>query len=94
MRPPRVIHLRGEATTTAMALGKRLVPHGSAAVVVLPGAFVWHGRDHTLVRGTFMPTYTAWGRGSEPMTPLAENDAFAALPGLDESDEFAAIIAA
>ena len=75
------------AVDASIALGRRLVPHSFDAVpVTLPGAFVWGGRDHVLVRSTWRPTVAAWGRGEEKMRPLSEVAAWAPLPaGIDDT---------
>jgi hypothetical protein len=87
----------------AIALGKRLVPHGFAPPVRIPWrAFAWGGAVHAFVRGLFIPVARVpkplvWlpGPPTEPMVDLAATaiDEFTAT-GLDASavdafDDFA-----
>ena len=73
------------AAAEALAFGRRLVPRSSKLRLPFPGAFVWGGMDHALVRSRWLPMHSAWARGEEPMAPLSEVACWAPVPGLDDS---------
>ncbi len=78
-----------------LAFGRRLVPHGFAALPVAapPGAFVWQGYDHGLVDGRWRPLRRAWepGAPTEPLAPLRPAERFSTLPdGMTARERFAA----
>lgn len=84
LRPPRTVRWPG-AVDQALALGQRLVPRSSERVVTMPGSHVWDGWDHVLVRGVWLRTRPAWGRGEEPLVTLPERESFDAIAGERES---------
>lgn len=73
------------AQAEAMRAGRRLVRFGSRVVVDLPGAHVWNGYDHALVRGCFLPTHAAWGAGEEALVTLQERETFIDIQGASET---------
>lgn len=75
------------AAAESIAWGRHLLARNFDAVpVALPGAFVWGGRDHALVAGSWWPTVRAWGRGEEPLRPLSEVARWAPMPaGIDDT---------
>jgi hypothetical protein len=88
-RPPPRILLTRAGPAAAIALGKRIVPHGCRRAVLHapPHAFVWAGRAHAFdaASATFTPGAAAWEAGTEPMRPLLDTPRWAPLPALDRA---------
>lgn len=92
MTPTPIITFQG-AHGAAIAFGRRLVPYGSPAVIVAPGAFVWAGRDHAWCEplGCYVATHAAWALGVEPTIAMVAREAFDPVPGMTAVEQFDAM---